>query len=59
MNNTMNDQLADACKRLDNAIKNNASNARRIAYIAPKGATLLVHVNYALDDMRRLDNARY
>jgi DNA-binding winged helix-turn-helix (wHTH) protein len=56
---SINDQLTDACARLDRAIQNNAGNAQRIQTVARKGTTLLVHVDYALDDLRRLDNARY
>jgi len=56
---SINEQLTDACARLDTAIKARAENAKRINSVQRKGDTLLVHVNYALDDLRRLDNARY
>jgi hypothetical protein len=55
----INDQLTDACTRLAVAIEHDQSTAKRVQSVQRKGATLLVHVNYALDDMRRLDNARY
>jgi hypothetical protein len=56
---SINDQLNDACAALDRVMHNSAGNAKRVQSIARKGATLLVHVDYALDDLRRLDNARY
>jgi hypothetical protein len=59
MNNTMNDQLTIACANLDRVIHNNAGNAKRVSTVTHKGSTLLVHGNYALDDTRRLNNARY
>lgn len=56
---SINEQLDLACANLDRVIHNNAGNAKRVQSIARKGSTLLVHVDYALDDLRRLDNARY
>jgi len=56
---SINDQLTDACARLDRTIRNSAGNATRVQSVQRKGSTLLVHVDYALDDLRRLDNARY
>lgn len=59
MDNQLNRELDDACARLQRAIDARAENARHVHSIQRKGRTLYVHVNYALEDLRRLDNARY